>query len=120
MEFAIIVFTVMFLLIASGGLLFFHREEVHQRIADAIAMRSHEPDSKNAFQRTGSLLASLVKFFERMLPKSQAETSIVRQRLAQAGYRNDTAINFFYGTKVLVPFIFCTLVFASGQANFIL
>jgi tight adherence protein C len=120
MGFAIFAFTVMFLLIASGGLLFFYREEVHQRIADAIAMRSHEPESKNTFQRTGSLLASLVKFFEKMLPKSKAETSVMRQRLAQAGYRNDTAINFFYGTKVLVPLIFCALVLASGQANFIL
>ena len=37
-----------------------------------------------------------------MVPKSQAEVSVVRQRLIRAGYRTDSAIKIFYGAKVLV------------------
>ena len=44
-----------------------------------------------------------MEHFERVLPKSQAEVSVVEQRLIRAGYRKDTAVKVFYGTKVAMP-----------------
>jgi tight adherence protein C len=58
---------------------------------------------------------------ERVLPKSQAEVSIIRQRLIRAGYRSDSAVDLFYGAKVLVPVSLVVLAtgFARGNSFFI-
>jgi tight adherence protein C len=60
----------------------------------------------------------MVQQFERVVPKTQAEISVVRQRLVRAGYRNDSAVNLFYGAKVVVPLILCLLAFFTGAGNY--
>jgi tight adherence protein C len=52
------------------------------------------------------------------LPKSQAEVSIVLQRLQRAGFRSESAVKIFYGTKVLIPLLLCLLCLVSGLGNF--
>jgi tight adherence protein C len=54
-----------------------------------------------------------VEHFEHLLPKSQAEISIVLQRLQRAGFRNESAVKIFYGSKVLVPLLLCFLAFVT-------
>jgi len=56
----------------------------------------------------------MVEHLERVLPRSQAETSVVEQRLIRAGIRNDSAVRIFYGAKVLVPLALCLLVSITG------
>jgi len=59
--------------------------------------------------QTGATLGVVVQQFERVLPKSQAEISVLRQRLVRAGYRSDSAVTLFRGAKVVVPLILCAL-----------
>ena len=40
---------------------------------------------------------------ERLVPRSQSELSVVQQRLIRAGYRNESAVKFFYGAKIAGP-----------------
>src|ERR1039458_9255627 len=104
-------FVVVFLLIASFGMLVFYREAMLQRIAEVInPAAAKKPKSLlETIQQTGISIGGVVEHFEQVLPKSQAEVSIVRQRLIRAGYRKDAAVNVFYGSKVLTPLLLLTL-----------
>jgi len=59
-----------------------------------------------------------VEHLERVLPKSQAEVSVVQKRLIRAGYRKDSALNLFYGAKVLVPLALCLIALVTGLARY--
>ena len=118
MGFAIVTFGVIFLLIASGGLLLFYREAMLQRISEVVTPRGKQTrDLRTTLRMTGSSLGGMVGQLERVLPKSQSEVSVVQQRLIRAGYRKDTAINLFYGAKVLTPLALTFLVFSTGIAH---
>jgi tight adherence protein C len=114
----IISFIVVFLLIASGALLVFYRDALPQRIADAISPRPKKRNVVDAIRESGLSIGGVVEHFEHVLPKSQAEVSIVMQRLTRAGYRNESAIRVFYGCKVLVPMVLCAIALVSGAAKF--
>jgi tight adherence protein C len=117
MGYAILAFCGVFLMIVSGGLLLFYREEMLQRISDAINPQPKEKSLLTAIQQTGLSIGGVVERFENVLPKSQAEVSIVLQRLQHAGYRDESAVKIFYGTKVLVPLLFCILVLVTGLGD---
>jgi tight adherence protein C len=117
MGYAIFAFCGVFLMIISGGLLLFYREEMLQRISDAINPQPKEKSLLTAIQKTGISIGGVVEHFENVLPKSQAEVSIVLQRLQHAGFRDESAVKIFYGSKVLVPLLFCILVLVSGLGD---
>ncbi len=114
----IISFIVVFFLIASGALLVFYRDALPQRIADAINPRQKKRNVVDAIRESGLSIGGVVEHFQHVLPKSQAEVSIVMQRLTRAGYRNESAIRVFYGCKVLVPVVLCAIALVSGAAKF--
>ncbi len=118
MGFAAITFLVIFLLMASGGLLLFYREAMMQRLSDVVAPRAKQGRLKSAIQQTGSSLGGAMGRLERILPRSQAETSVVQQRLIRAGLRSESAPKFLYGAKVLVPLTLCVLAMFSGAGSF--
>jgi tight adherence protein C len=111
-------FIAVFLLIASGGLLLFYRHAMLERISSVVTARSVLTDVTNISQKKSAWFGGMVQKLEGIVPKSQAEVSVVRQRLIRAGYRSDSAIKVFYGAKVLSPIVLCTLITASGFANF--
>lgn len=117
MVLTIIAFCVMFLLFASGGLILFYREAMLKRISTVITEHDKKGSLRTTIQQTGFSLGFVVEQFERVLPKSQAEVSVIQQRLIRAGYRKDSAVKFFYGTKVLVPLTLCAVVLASGLGS---
>lgn len=104
-------------MIISGGLLLFYREEMLQRISDVINPQPKEKSLLTAIQQTGISIGGVIEHFENVLPKSQAEVSIVLQRLQHAGFRDESAVKVFYGTKVIVPLLFCILVLVSGLGD---
>ena len=118
MGFAAISFLAVFLLIASGGLILFYREAMIQRISAVISPREKQGNLRETMEQAGATLGVMVQQFERVLPKSQAEISVVQQRLVRAGYRSDSAVHFFYGAKVVVPLILCVLAFTTGAGNY--
>jgi tight adherence protein C len=117
MEFSILVFGVIFLLIGSGGLLLFYRETMLQRISEVINPRPKQKSLLSTIQKTGISIGGVVEHFEHVLPKSQAEVSIVLQRLTRAGYRDESAVKVFYGSKVLVPILLCLIILFSGLGD---
>jgi tight adherence protein C len=118
MGFVAFTFFVIFLLIASGGLILFYREAMIQRISAVITPHAKQSGLRSTIQQTGSTLGGMVQQFERIMPKSKEETSVMQQRLIRAGYRNDSAINFFYGAKVLVPLALCLVALVTGIGNY--
>ncbi len=117
MGFLAFTFFVVFLLIASGGLLLFYREAMMERISAVVNPRKNEGALLNTIQQTGFSLGGMVERMERVLPKSQEEVSVTQQRLIRAGYRNDSAVKLFYGAKVLVPVSLCLLALGTGIAK---
>jgi len=114
MGYAALTFLFLFLLIASGGLILFYREAMIQRISAVITPRPKPGSLRETIAHTGSSLGSMVSQFERVVPKSKADVSVVQQRLIRAGYRRDSAVNYFYGAKVLVPIFLVMLAFVTG------
>ncbi len=118
MGFAVFTFFVIFLLIASGGLLLFYREAMLQRISAVVTPRAKQAGGLYGRLQRRVSVGGVVQQFQRVLPRSQAEVSVAQQRLIRAGYRNDSTVNVFYGAKVLVPLALFLLVMVSGLASY--
>jgi tight adherence protein C len=119
MEFAIAAFVGVFLLVAIGGVLLFQRHAMVHRISSAINPAPPKSRTlKGIVKDTGSSLGGVVGVFKHVLPKSQTEISVTRERLQRAGYRNDSAVNMLNGSKVLVPLLLCTLALVTGFGKF--
>ena len=120
MTFAFLTFLAVFMLFATGGALLFYREVMIQRISEAIAPRKKQEQKKltTVIKQTGLSVGQMVGRFEHMLPKSEQEVSVARQRLIRAGYRGENAVKIFRGCKYVVcPLLLCALVAATGLAN---
>jgi tight adherence protein C len=114
MGYAIGSFLAVFVVIAAGGLLLFYREAMLERISEVINPQPKPKTLLSTIQQTGFSIGGVVEHFENVLPKSQAEVSVVMQRLVRAGYRKESAVKMFYGSKVLVPIVLCVLAFVTG------
>jgi tight adherence protein C len=118
MGLAIFSFLAVFLLIGSLGLLLFYRVEMLQRLSHAVSPRPERKLSNYlSVDKATDSLKTIVKPFDKVLPKSQAEVSVLQRRLIRAGYRADGTVRIFYGAKVLVPLLLCILVTATGLAE---
>ena len=113
----LVTFLVIFLLIASGGLLLFYREVMLKRISEAITPRRKQKSMTSVLAQTKFSIGQIVERFDQIMPKSEKEVSVVTQRLARAGYRDEKTMKFFYGCKVVLPVLLCAGVFFSGYAN---
>ncbi len=111
MALTVVTFVAAFLLVASGGLLLFYRSAVLKRLASVIPQTA-QPGllGRLLHVRPQTSVARIVAPFERVLPRSAAEVSVIQKRLIRAGYRKDSAVGVFYGSKVLVPLALVGLV----------
>jgi tight adherence protein C len=118
MGYAIFAFCGVFLLIVSGGLLLFYREAMLQRISEVINPRPKPKSLMTAIQQTGFSIGGVIEHFENVVPKSQAEVSVILQRLQRAGFRDESAVKIFYGSKVVVPVLLCVLCLVTGAGSY--
>ena len=97
----------------------FYREAMIQRIGEAInpKRKQEQKNLSTVIKQTGVSVSQIVERFDKMLPKSDKEISIVLQRLTRAGFRNEHAVKVFYGTKVLCPLLLCAIAAVTGLAN---
>jgi tight adherence protein C len=114
---AVAAFFAVFLLIASAGLLVFYRETIQARISAAINPTVKQKSLKTTILDTREVLEGVVERFEKVVPRSDAEVSVVQTRLIRAGFRSDEAMKVFYGAKVMVPLFLCLLALVSGIGN---
>jgi tight adherence protein C len=117
MYLTIFVFCAVYLLIASGGMLLFYREDMFQRISEVINP-AHKPKTLlSTIQQTGLSIGGVVEHFDRVIPKSQTEVSVTLQHLIRAGYRKESAAKIFNGSKVLIPLLLCALALVTGLGS---
>lgn len=111
MGLAVFAFVAIFLLIGSAALLVFYRAETIQRLSAVIGPRSQNSGWRGRLNmdQAGASIKAIVQPFEKVLPKSPKEVSVVQQRLIRAGYRADSNVRILYGAKVLVPLSLCLL-----------
>lgn len=117
MGLAVVAFFAIFILIGSAGLLIAYRSGMAQRLSAAV-----EPDaqrngwwSKLSPNRAGDSIKAVVQPFDKVLPKSPQEVSVVQKRLIRAGLREDSHLRIFYGSKVVVPLVLCAAVALSSS-----
>jgi tight adherence protein C len=90
-----------------------------QRLSGLVSPDRKRVSVLGILQRTGASLGNnMIGQLERLVPRSQSELSVVERRLVRAGYRNDTAVKFFYGAKILVPLALCLITATTGLAHF--
>jgi tight adherence protein C len=118
MGIAAVSFIAVFLLIASAGLILFYREAMIQRIAAVITPREKQGSFRETVEQASATFGVMVQQLERVVPKTQAEISVVQQRLVRAGYRSDSAVHFFYSAKAIVPLLLCMLAFITGAGTY--
>ncbi|MDR3725631.1 MAG: type II secretion system F family protein [Terracidiphilus sp.] len=113
---AVVSFVVVFLLVATGGILLSYRQSMVHRITRAInpAPLHQKMTVRSLIQDTATSIARIAQQFKHVLPKNDNEISAARARLSRAGYRNNAAVDILNGSKVLVPFLLCIVVFMTG------
>jgi len=68
----------------------------------------------SSFQESGFSIGNVVTHFDNVLPKSQAEVSVVKQRLIRAGMRKESTVRIFNGSKVVTPVLLCAIALVTG------
>src|SRR5206468_1353348 len=116
MTLALVAFLTVFLLVASFGLLLFYREAMLQRLSAVLSPERASPRNKllRFLEVSSKTSQSVILPFQKVLPRSPEEVSVVQKRLIRAGYRQDADLNVFYAAKVLVPITLAFLVTATG------
>lgn len=115
MAYLFLSFGAVFLLVGGLGVMLFYREAMLQRIQEVINPRPAKPKGLiSSIQESKFSLGSVIERFEKIMPKSQSEMSVVSKRLVRAGFREESAIKVFYGCKVLAPLLLCGVGFFSG------
>ena len=118
MGIAVFAFIVFFLLVASGGVILFYREAMLQRIAAVTSQRAKPRSFAGAIQQTGLSLSTMVEQFDRVMPKNEKDLNTARQRLMRAGYRNDSTLKLFQGSKLFIPLVLCVLLLVTGLGRY--
>jgi tight adherence protein C len=116
MGLALLAFAALFVLLVSLGLLLFYREAMVQRLTSLISPHSGESSAfrRFPFAEPGESIGAMVRSFERVIPRSPDEVSVIEKRLIRAGYREASTVKVFYGSKFVVPILLCLLVTATG------
>jgi tight adherence protein C len=109
MGLALIVFIAAFLLTSSLGALIFYRQTALRRLSQMVAPPVDAALLRSITPGQGSKIEKLVKPFENVVPRTKDDVLTLQKRLYRAGYREASAVNVFYGFKVLVPATLCIL-----------
>jgi len=109
---ALISFIAVFILAASALFLVFYRDNTARRMASVVSPQTSAVTLADRLLRlrSSSTVESIVQPFQKVLPRSPQEVSVVQKRLIRAGYRKDSYVNIFYGAKVLTPLLLAFLV----------
>lgn len=119
MALAITAFVATFVLLGSAGLLLL-RFNTADRLGEVVAPRSGRLPLLSRIgngSARGSLDAMLTPF-EKVLPRSEQESSSLQKRLTRAGYRERRYVDWYYGSRVAVPLALCAAAFITGAWSY--
>jgi len=108
-------FVAVFFLVLSLGLLLFYRNAAVERLSSVVGNRVGSSGGvlERILRGRAASVKTLIRPFENVVPRSVAEATVVQKRLIRAGYRKASAVNLFYGTKVVVPIGLLVLALAT-------
>lgn len=112
---AFFAFTIVFLVIATVGVVLF-RGSVSRRLSQ-IVLSPHQTAALASLSSDSQVarLQRVLYPFQRVMPRSEKEVSNLRKLLARAGYREVRHVNTYYASKVLAPVILCLLATFLGS-----
>ena len=112
----IVAFLGSFGLVLSAGLLLFYRDVIRERLSALVDERLGTSSSPlfALFHSRQRAVEQIVRPFQNVLPRGTQESSVVQKRLIRAGFRKDSAINTFFGAKVVLPLSLALLVTMTG------
>jgi tight adherence protein C len=119
MTLAIVAFVALFILVSSAGFLLFSGMPMLKRLDSAIT-----PDLTGTIlgrfvtKHKAASVGSLVEPFEKIVPRSPEEASVITRRMVRAGFRRDHQVRIFYGAKVLVPIALCVVVVVTHAEQY--
>jgi tight adherence protein C len=87
-----------------------------QRVMSVVGTPQEKTSLTGKLQNASASIGIVVESLEKVIPKSQSEISVVQQRLIRAGFRNDSAVKFFYGSKVVTILVLIAVVTFTGLA----
>jgi tight adherence protein C len=116
MTIALLTFLGVFLMIASTGLLVFYRESLVARLASVVGGQTTQKRRWRSVLevKPQSAVENIISPFQRVLPRSPEEVTVLQKRLIRAGFRQANHVNIFYGMKVLVPIVLCVAATVTG------
>lgn len=118
---AIVVFVILFGIVAAVGLVLTARNQVSKRVEDVVAgtPQALQLDLSKDSQHS-SPFAALLERVGTSVPQGQKEVASTRKSLIRAGYREANAASILYGIKIVFPvFLLLVVSFAWHPANFI-
>ena len=121
MPIIVLTFLAAFILVATLSLLLMDRQQLRARIAGVVRPQSDQRPSflRRLFQRpTSSSVGKLVDPFQRLVPRSAMETSVMRKRLVLAGFRQARHLDNFYAAKALCPLTIILILTVTGTGDF--
>jgi len=98
-----LIFAAVFLLVASGGLLLFYRDAALNRLTNVTTSSAPSGWGRLRQARSRTAVSGFISSFEKVLPRTLDEISVIQLRLIRAGYRKSGAVRLFYGLKVVTP-----------------
>lgn len=115
MTIVLLSFVASFGLISSVGMLLFYRDVVFERLAELVEGRVREEHWLMRLLRAKQAsVGEMVRPFQAYLPRGASETNFIKRKLIRAGYREPSAVEIFFGSKVLLPLACALLVTISG------
>src|SRR5208283_3078169 len=114
MGYAILAFLVIFLLAASGMLLLFYRESLGRRLAVIIGPNRDEPLRLTKKEQLDRSVRTFAGTLQKAVPKGEKEISVVQKRLILAGYRQESNVNVFFASKIVLPLVLSALAIVTG------
>jgi tight adherence protein C len=109
MEYAIVAFLIVFLLLSSGLLLLFYRDALSRRLSSVLVERGRpgllERWKRTSAAETAGIGAELIR---RTMP-DESKARAVQHRLILAGYRQEFHRKVFSASKVGVPVLFVAI-----------
>jgi tight adherence protein C len=118
MQLALFTFVAAFMLISSVGVLLFSRKTSRRRLSHGVSRASDAALLSEIAVAPGTKLEKLVKPFEKVVPRTPEDVSTIQRRLARAGYREQSYVNIFYSSKVLVPGLLTILATVTGLYDY--
>jgi tight adherence protein C len=116
MQIVIITFAAVFLLVLSLALLVQQRNRARMQLT-MIGSAEAEPSGlfSKLFQQNAVRSAErFISPLQKLVPRSELETSVVKKRLRLAGFRKPFHVDCFYASKVLCPLAGVLIVTVTG------